>query len=146
MLFRGNTKFNLLCIIYHPLLFNIYNSSLISLFILFLEWMYLMTSLGHQLITPAIGGPWPEILGGHKVTAKIFWGAPPLEMLLFLACPIDNSKILGTCPPPPQVKPVKWGSTCPPPNVWTDRLWPRPLNDLGSLDPELICYKSIFVI
>ena len=40
-------------------------------------------------------------LGGHKVTAKNLWRAPPLELLLFLACPIENSKIFGGIRAPP---------------------------------------------
>ena len=53
-------------------------------------WYTTVPLLCKVLFITRIGGPWPEILGGHKVTAKIIWGAPPLELLLFLACPIEK--------------------------------------------------------
>ena len=54
------------------------------------------------------------------MTAKIFRGAPPLEPLLFLACLIENSKILGKHVTPSEAS--KRGDVPPPPNEWTDRL------------------------
>ena len=42
--------------------------------------------------------------GGHKVRHKMFWGSAiriPLELLLFLAFPIENSKIFWVARAPP---------------------------------------------
>ena len=51
--------------------------------------------------------------------AKIFRGAPPLELLLFLACPIENSKILGgTRAPPHEASKKFWGGGDVPPKMY----------------------------